>query len=52
MADGIIEARFFNPYFVPEGEWSSGFLFRRTGPMVGTLIGINGWGELVSLACG
>ena len=26
MADGIIEARFFNPYSAQEGSWSSGFL--------------------------
>ena len=30
MADGIIEARFFNPFFVPEGDWSSGFFFRNS----------------------
>ena len=29
MADGIIEARFFNPYSAQEGSWSSGFLFRQ-----------------------
>ena len=28
LADGILEARFFNPYSVQEGDWSSGFLFR------------------------
>ena len=28
LADGIIEARFFNPYSRQEGTWSSGFLFR------------------------
>ncbi len=28
LADGIIEARFFNPYSTQEGNWSSGFLFR------------------------
>ena len=43
MADGIIEARFFNPYFVPEGEWSSGFLFRRSGSDGRHVVGINGW---------
>ena len=31
MTDGIIEARFFNPFFVPDGEWSNGFLFRKSG---------------------
>ena len=29
LDDGIIEARFFNPYSEQEGNWSSGFLFRR-----------------------
>ena len=29
LADGIIEARFFNPYSAQEGSWSSGFLFRQ-----------------------
>ena len=28
LADGIIEARFFNPYSASEGDWTSGFLFR------------------------
>ena len=28
IADGIMEARFFNPYSVQEGKWGSGFLFR------------------------
>ena len=28
LADGIIEARFLNPYSRTEGGWSSGFLFR------------------------
>ena len=30
LADGIIEARFFNPYAAHAGSWSSGFLFRLT----------------------
>ena len=29
LADGIIEARFFNPYSSQEGSWSSGFMFRQ-----------------------
>ena len=29
LADGIIEARFYNPYSAQEGSWSSGFMFRR-----------------------
>ena len=28
LADGIIEATFFNPYSSTEGNWSSGFMFR------------------------
>ena len=28
LVDGIIEARFINPYSAQEGDWSSGFLFR------------------------
>ena len=28
VADGIIEATFFNPYSTQVGDWSSGFLFR------------------------
>ena len=28
VRDGVIEARFFNPYSSDVGEWSSGFLFR------------------------
>ena len=29
LADGIIEARFYNPYSSDQGSWSSGFMFRR-----------------------
>ena len=29
LSDGIIEARFFNPYSSYDGSWSSGFIFRR-----------------------
>ena len=29
LADGIIEARFFNPYSAQQGSWSSGFMFRQ-----------------------
>ncbi len=28
MEDGIIEARFYNPYSASVGKWSSGFMFR------------------------
>ncbi len=30
MADGIVEARFFNPYSTREGAWSNGFLIRQS----------------------
>ena len=30
LADGIIEARLFNPYSTRDGDWSSGFLLRLT----------------------
>ena len=30
LANGIIEARFLNPYSAREGDWSSGFLFRNS----------------------
>ena len=30
IRDGVIEARFFNPYSTEVGEWSSGFLFRHS----------------------
>ena len=46
MADGIVEARFFNPYFVPEGEWSSGFFFRNSrdgGTSAVVISGSPGW---------
>ena len=44
LANGIIEARFFNPFFVPEGEWSSGFFFRGLGRPHGVIIdGSAGW---------
>ena len=29
LSDGIIEARFFNPYSAQDGDWSSGFMFRQ-----------------------
>ena len=31
IGDGIIEARFTNPYSSREGDWSNGFLFRSSG---------------------
>ena len=31
LVDGIVEARFFNPYSAREGPWSSGFLIRSSG---------------------
>ena len=30
LNDGIIEARFFNPYAPSQGDWSNGFLFRES----------------------
>ncbi len=30
LADGMIEARFYNPYPASEGDWTSGFLIRRS----------------------
>ena len=32
LQNGIIEAQFSNPYSAREGDWSSGFLFRASGP--------------------
>ena len=31
MADGIVEATFHNPFSASEGDWTSGFLIRRSG---------------------
>lgn len=31
VADAVIEARFFNPYSTQDGNWSSGFIFRKAG---------------------
>ena len=28
VSDAVIEARFFNPYSIQDGSWSSGFMFR------------------------
>ena len=30
LTDGVIEARFFNPYSAQDGDWTSGFLFRKS----------------------
>ena len=40
LADGIVEARFFNPYPRQEGTWSSGFLFRSSVPNGFHVVGI------------
>ncbi len=40
LADGVIEARFFNPYSTLEGDWSSGFLFRSSVPNGFHVVGI------------
>ena len=29
LGDGVVEARFMNPYSPQEGDWSNGFLFRK-----------------------
>ena len=50
MADGIIEARFFNPFFVSEGEWSSGFFFRNNseeGTYSAVISGLPGLGSRI-----
>ena len=46
VADGVFEARFFNPYSAQEGDWSSGFLFRSRAPNQFHVVGIEesgGW---------
>ena len=46
LADGVFEARFFNPYSTQEGDWSSGFLFRSRAPDQFHVVGIEesgGW---------
>ena len=45
LADGIFEARFFNPYSVQEGDWSSGFLFRSSASNEFHVVGIGGSGR-------
>ena len=45
LADGIIEARFINPYSLQEGGWSSGFLFRNSAFNVFHIVGIEGRGK-------
>ncbi len=54
VADGIIEARFFNPFFVPDREWSSGFLFRRSDDGVHAVImaGQGYWEHILSTGDG
>ena len=44
LADGIIEARLFNPYSTRDGDWSSGFLFRhpRTNEFHAVVVDDNG----------
>ena len=44
MSNGIIEARVLNPFFVPQGEWFSGFFFRDNIEGKPYLIAITGWG--------
>ncbi len=45
VADGIFEARFFNPYSAQEGDWSSGFLFRTGGSNEFHVVGVEESGE-------
>ncbi len=49
LADGIIEARFFNPFFVPQGEWFSGIFLRDNAEGKPHLIAIAGWGGWIHL---
>ena len=44
MADGIMEARYFNPFFVPQGEWFSGLFFRDGSYGRPHLVALAGWG--------
>ena len=44
MADGIMEARYFNPFFVPQGEWFSGLFFRDGNDGRPHLVALAGWG--------
>ena len=44
MADGIMEARYFNPFFVPQGEWFSGLFFRDGNYGRPHLVALAGWG--------
>ena len=50
LADGIFEARFFNPFFVPQGEWFSGIFLRDNAEGRPHLIAIAGWGGWVHLS--
>ena len=50
MADGIMEAHFFNPFFVPQGEWFSGIILRDNSEGMPYLIAIAGWGGWVHLS--
>ena len=45
LVDGVFEARFFNPYPVQEGDWSSGFLFRSDASNEFHVVGIGGSGR-------
>ena len=44
VADGIMEARYFNPFFVPQGEWFSGLFFRDGNDGRSHLVALAGWG--------
>ncbi len=47
LSDGIMEARFYNPYSSQTGGWSSGFLFRRDHGSVfhAVVVRQSGWWE-------
>ena len=50
LADGMFEARFFNPFFVPQGEWFSGIFLRDNAEGKPHLIAIAGWGGWIHLS--
>ena len=45
LADGVFDARFFNPYSTQEGDWSSGFLFRTAASNEFHVVGIEESGD-------
>ncbi len=45
LSDGIVEARFFNPYSDQDGLWSSGFLFRHNKVNVFHIVAVRSSGS-------